>query len=438
MGFINKNNWGSSTLYNLVSFWAHLVVSHLIALLGVPKMGGTPSHLWWLGDSPWPKKPPYVRVNMTCLFPSLVVKKSGICRVHDEFTVRSPIPMFAASNPHVAATVVNVRPKKDVSWSRKTKIHWFCWLQPITIIIFGLTICNLTGQIQVLKKSLLAIQLLMLQSQVFHGFRFKSAPPRDASAHVPPRSRCLGRSSRTGGVCPLCPQKLLKWIPLGCGDIGIYRDIFSSIISQYRDIWYRDISWDYQWEYLWWGNHRHTENSTAGFKEKTVETRVEGAKFVGASDFSLRSSLKIHRKTWKRVYAWKRTPDCSEILDNDICCDPTYYGFIIVHMVTWQSPILRNNTFNFIESPAKITSKNPTKWPSNDRLRASNHRTNWGSVNCPICAFFRWPKKCRKKMATGGSWWSFHWSKSYQIFADFIIFHQFFGNENISSQIHCR
>ena len=52
MGFINKNNWESSTLYNLVSFWAHLVVSHLIALLGVPKMGGTPKsssrHGWQL------------------------------------------------------------------------------------------------------------------------------------------------------------------------------------------------------------------------------------------------------------------------------------------------------------------------------------------------------------------------------------------------------
>jgi len=135
-----------------------------------------------------------------------------------------------------------------------------------------------------------------------------SVPPRDASAHVPPRSRCLGRSSRTVRVCPLCPQKLLKWIPLGCGDIGIYRDIFSSITSQYRDIWYRDISWDCQWEYLWWGNHRHTKNSTAGFKEKIVETRVEGAKFVGASDFSLRSSLKIHRKTWKRSVRVEANP----------------------------------------------------------------------------------------------------------------------------------
>ena len=59
---------------------------------------------------------------------------------------------------------------------------------------------------------------------------------------------------------------------------------------------------------------------------------------------------------------------CSEIpqksiLDNDICCDPTYYGFTIVHMVTWGSPILRNKT-----KPISLNhqQKSPAKIPPND------------------------------------------------------------------------
>ena len=147
--------------------------------------------------------------------------------------------MFAASNPHVASTVVNVRPKKDVSWSRKTKIHRFCWLQPITIIMFGLTICSLslTGQIQaLLKKSLLAIQLLMLQSQVFHGFR--------SNPHIMPgcprMSPHVSASQRRIRACS--PEiALLRSIFKDCAGVPVVPPETAEVDTTGM-WWYRDIS----------------------------------------------------------------------------------------------------------------------------------------------------------------------------------------------------